>query len=147
MNLNEQLAEELKTAMKAQDVTRRDTLRMVRAAIKNVEVDVQHALNDEEVLDVIRREAKRRRESIEEFRRGNRPDLVEKETAELAILETYLPQQMTREEIQAAARVVIKTVGAETKAQAGLVMKSLMTELKGRADGKVVSQVVSELLN
>ena len=103
-------------------------------------------LSDAEVLDVIRRDAKRHRESIEEFRKGGRQDLVDQEQAELVILETYLPQQMGRVEIEALVRQAISELGVSGKAQAGLVMKHLMAQVKGRADGKLVNQVVQELL-
>ncbi|WP_423223520.1 GatB/YqeY domain-containing protein [Candidatus Amarolinea aalborgensis] len=146
MSLKEQLNQELHEAMKARDARRRDTLRQVLTGINYLEVEVGHPLNDAEVLDVIRRDAKRHRESIEEFHKGGRQDLVEQERAELAILETYLPQQMGRAEIEALVREAISELGVSGKAQAGLVMKHLMAQVKGRADGKLVNQVVQELL-
>jgi uncharacterized protein YqeY len=146
MSLKEQLNQELHEAMKARDARRRDTLRQVLTGINYLEVEVGHPLNDAEVLDVIRRDAKRHRESIEEFHKGGRQDLVEQERAELAILETYLPQQMGRAEIEALVRQAISELGVSGKAQAGLVMKHLMAQVKGRADGKLVNQVVQELL-
>ncbi len=146
MSLKEQLNQELHEAMKARDARRRDTLRQVLTGINYLEVEVGHPLSDAEVLDVIRRDAKRHRESIEEFHKGGRQDLVEQEQAELAILETYLPQQMGRAEIEALVRQAINELGVSGKAQAGLVMKHLMAQVKGRADGKLVNQVVQELL-
>lgn len=146
MSLKEQLNQELHEAMKARDARRRDTLRQVLTGINYLEVEVGHPLSDAEVLDVIRRDAKRHRESIEEFHKGGRQDLVEQEQAELAILETYLPQQMGRAEIEALVRQAINDLGVSGKAQAGLVMKHLMAQVKGRADGKLVNQVVQELL-
>jgi len=146
MSLKEQLNQELHEAMKARDARRRDTLRQVLTGINYLEVEVGHPLSDAEVLDVIRRDAKRHRESIEEFHKGGRQDLVEQEQAELAILETYLPQQMGRAEIEALVRQAISELGVSGKAQAGLVMKHLMAQVKGRADGKLVNQVVQELL-
>jgi len=146
MSLKEQLNQELHDAMKARDARRRDTLRQVLTGINYLEVEVGHPLSDAEVLDVIRRDAKRHRESIEEFHKGGRQDLVEQEQAELAILETYLPQQMGRAEIEALVRQAISELGVSGKAQAGLVMKHLMAQVKGRADGKLVNQVVQELL-
>lgn len=146
MTLLEQITAEMQQAMKAHDTVRRDTLRLVLAAAKNLEKEVGHVPDDAEMLAVIQREAKRRRESIEEFGRGGRPDLVAIEQAELAILETYLPQQMTREEIEVAARAAIAALGVQEKSQMGLVMRTLMPELKGRADGRLVNQVVQELL-
>lgn len=146
MSLKEKLTLEMQQAMKAHNVLLRDTLRLVIASIKYAEVEVGRPLDDAEVLDVIRREAKRRRESIAEFSRGGRQDLVDQEQAELNILETYLPQQMGRAEVEAAVRQAISELGISGKAQSGLLMKHLMAQLKGRADGKLVSQVVQELL-
>lgn len=146
MTLQDQITTEMQQAMKANDPVRRDTLRMVLTAAKYLEKETGHLPDDAQMLDLIRREAKRHRESIEEFQRGGRPDLVEQEQAELAILETYLPQQMGRDEIEAAARTVIATLGVQDKSQMGIVMRTLMQELKGRADGRLVNQVVQELL-
>ncbi len=146
MSLKEQLNQELHAAMKAGDALRRTTLRQIISGIKYTEVEVGHPLSDAETLDVIRREAKRHRESIEEFRRGGRQDLVDQELAELAILETYLPQQMGRAEIETLARQAMTELGISSKAQTGALMKHLMAQLKGRADGKLVNQVVQELL-
>ncbi len=147
MSLKEQLNQELHEAMKARDARRRDTLRQVITGVKNMEVEVGHPLTDAEVLDVIGREAKRHRESIAEFGRGGRQDLVDQEQAELIILEAYLPQQMSRANIEVLVRQAISELGVSGKAQAGQVMKHLMAQVKGRADGKLVNQVVQELLN
>lgn len=114
--------------------------------VKNAEIAARKPADDDIVLEVIAREAKRRRESIEAFRQGNREDLVAKEEAELAILMTYLPAQMTRDEIVKAARQVVETVGAKGPGDKGRVMSQLMPQLKGKADGKLVSDVVTELL-
>lgn len=147
MTLLDQITSEMQQAMKTHDTVRRDTLRMVLTAAKNLEKEVGHAPDDAEMLAVIQREAKQHRDSIEEFRRGGRADLVEKEQAELAILETYLPQQMSREEIEVAARAAMATLGVQDKAQMGALMRYLMQELKGRADGRLVNQVVQGLLS
>lgn len=147
MTLLEQITLEMQQAMKAHDTVRRDTLRLVLTAAKHLEKEIGHVPDDAETLAVIQREAKRRRESIEEFRRGGRPDLVEQEQAELAILNTYLPQQMGREEIEAAAREAMTALGVKDKSQMGILMRTLMQELKGRADGRLVNQVVQELLS
>ncbi len=147
MTLLEQITAEMQQAMKAHDTVRRDTLRMVLTAAKNREKETGHVPDDAEMLAVIQREAKQHRDSIEEFHRGGREDLVEKEQAELAILETYLPQQMSREEIEVAARAAMATLGVQDKAQMGALMRYLMQELKGRADGRLVNQVVQGLLS
>ena len=146
MSLKEQLNQELHEAMKARDARRRDTLRQVITGVKNMEVEVGHPLTDAEVLDVIGREAKRHRESIAEFGRGGRQDLVDQEQAELIILEAYLPQQMSRANIEVLVRQAISELGVSGKAQAGQVMKHLMAQVKGRADGKLVSQLVQQQL-
>lgn len=147
MTLLEQINAEMQQAMKTHDTVRRDTLRMVLTAAKYLEKEIGRVPDDAETLAVIQREAKQHRDSIEEFRRGGRPDLVEKEQAELAILDTYLPQQMSREEIEVAARAAMANLGVRDKSQMGLLMRTLMQELKGRADGRLVNQVVQELLN
>lgn len=147
MSLKEKLMDDLKRAMKEGDVRRKSTIRMVRAAIANAEIERgREELDDEGVLAVIAKEAKRRREALEEFRKSDRQDLIEQEEAELRILLEYLPQQMSREEVEAAARRVIEEVGATGPAQMGEVMRRLMPQLKGRADGRLVNQVVTGLL-
>lgn len=147
MTLLEQINAEMQQAMKTHDTVRRDTLRMVLTAAKYLEKEIGRVPDDAETLAVIQREAKQHRDSIEEFRRGGRPDLVEKEQAELAILDTYLPQQMSREEIEVAARAAMANLGVQDKSKMGLPMRTLMQELKGRADGRLVNEVVKELLN
>ena len=116
------------------------------AAIKNAEIARGAALNETDVLGIIAKEAKRRQESIEAFKQGNRQDLVAQEDAELAILNEYLPQQMTREDITAEARRVIQEVGAQGPRDKGKVMPKLIVQLKGKADGREINEVVTELL-
>jgi uncharacterized protein YqeY len=151
MGLREQLMDDLKEAMRQRDERRKTTIRSVMAAIKQAETELDSSgerihLDDDDILAVIAKQAKQRQESITEFRRGGREDLVAEEEAELAILQTYLPQQMTREEITVEAQQVIDEVGASSPRDIGKVMKPLMARLRGRADGKVASQVVRELL-
>jgi hypothetical protein len=122
------------------------TLRLLLSEIRNAEIAQQKPADDSKVLDVIAREVKRRRESIEAFKQGNRSDLVAQEEAELAVLVTYLPEQMSREEIVATARQVIDTIGAQGPGDKGKVMSQLMPQLKGKADGKEASDIVTELL-
>lgn len=156
MPLREQLADDLKEAMRAGDATRRDTLRSVITAIRNTEiarVDVKQEdagrtdLTDADVLDVVQKQAKQRRESIDEFRKANRTDLAEREAAELAILEAYLPQQLSRDEIVAEVRAVISETGASGPGDKNKVMPAAIARMKGRADGKAINEVVSELLS
>lgn len=137
---------DLKEALKRQDKVRVSILRLVLAEIKNTEIAQRKSVDDDKALDVITRGVKRHRESIEAFKQGNRSDLVAQEEAELNILMEYLPKQMTREEIVIVARQAIDTVGAKEVSDKGKVMSQLMPQLKGKADGKEVSDVVSELL-
>ena len=145
-NLKQKLETDLKQAIRAGDNVRRSTVRLVMAAIKNAEIAQQSALDDPNILGVIAKEAKQRHESIEAFKQGNRPDLVAQEEAELAILQEYLPEAMTRDEIIAEAKRVIAEVGAQGPRDKGKVMPQLIGNLKGRADGKEINAVVTELL-
>jgi uncharacterized protein YqeY len=145
-DLKKRLSDDLKQAMKSGDTVRRDTLRMLIASINNAEIAKQADLEESDIFGVISKDVKRHQESIEAFKKGNREDLVAKETAELAVLEEYLPRQMSREEVIAAAREVMVAVGAQGPGDKGKVMKELMPKLKGRADGKEINEVVTELL-
>ena len=146
MPLKEQLAADLKDAMRQRDQRRRDVLRLTLAALHNAEIAADQELDEAGILDVIAKEAKRRRESIEEFGKAGRQDLVEKEEAELAILSAYLPQQASRDEIVEAARQVIQETGASGPRDLGKVMPVLMQRFRGRADGREVNEIVRELL-
>ena len=146
MTLQQMLMADLRQAMKRGDDSRRSLIRLVLAEVKNAEIDKGAALDDPEVIDVISRQAKRHRESIAGFSKGNRQDLVAQEEAELAIILEYLPQQMSREEIVEAARSAIEQVGARGPGDKGKVMSQLMPQLKGRAQGREINEVVSELL-
>ena len=147
MSLKDQLAEDLKDAMRQSDETRKTALRLTIAAIKNAEVAAIKQLEDPDVIGVIAKQAKQRRESIDEFQKAKRQDLVDKEAAELKVLETYLPAQMSREDVAAEARKVIEEVGAKGPQEKGRVMAALMPRLAGRADGKLVNEAVTELLS
>jgi len=144
--LRQKLSDDLKQAMRGGDKVRRSVIRLVMAAIRNAEIARQAALDDTDILGIIAKEVRQRRESIEAFRQGNRHDLVAQEEAELTILNEYLPQQMTREEIIIAARQVIEGVGAQGPGDKGKVMPQLIAQLKGRADGREINTVVTELL-
>ena len=146
MTLKDKIQEALKAALKRQQGVEVSTLRLLLSEIKYAEIAQRKPADDGRVLDVIAREVKRRRESIEAFRKGNRGDLVEQEEAELAILMSYLPEQMSRAEIIAVAREAMDAVGARGPSDKGRVMGQLMPQLKGRADGKEVSEVVAKLL-
>lgn len=146
-SIKETLTSDLKQAMKAGDTTRRSVIRMVMAAIKNAEIAKRGDLEESDILGIIAKEAKVREESIEAFKEGNRQDLVDKEEKELAILQEYLPAQATHDEIIAAARAVIAEVGAEVPRDKGRVMPVLIARLKGKADGREINAVVTELLS
>jgi uncharacterized protein YqeY len=132
--------------MKARDDTRRDTVRFALAAIQNEAIAKRAELDDAAIEAVLRKQTKMRRESIEAFTKGGRTELVAKETAELAILESYLPTQLDEAAVRAAAQRAIAETGAVGPKEQGKVMQKLMPELKGKADGGMVSRVVSELL-
>jgi len=144
--LKRKLTDDLKQAMRDGDKVRRSVIRLVMAAIKNAEIARQATLEDADILGVIAKEVRQHKESIEAFKQGNRQDLVAQEEAELAILQEYLPQQMTREEVITEARRVIDEVGAQGLSDKGKVMPKLIAQLKGRADGREINEVVTELL-
>lgn len=146
MGLQEKLAEDLKDAMRKGDARRLTAIRLVRAGIKNTEVARGKPLDDQGVWEVIAKEAREHRDSISEFKKANRQDLLDKEEAELSVLLEYLPQQMPKEEIEVAARQVISQVGAKGPGDKGKVMPILIAQLKGRADGREINAVVTELL-
>ena len=145
--LKQKLTDDLKQAMRSGDKVRRLVIRLVMAAIKNTEIAQQATLADVDILGIIAKEVRQRHESIEAFRLGDRQDLLAQEEAELAILNEYLPQQMTREELVDAARLVIEEVGALGLGDKGKVMPKLIAQLKGRADGREINAVVTELLS
>ena len=146
-SLRGRLREDLKDAMRARDVVRRDTIRLVQAAIKNVEIERRGAeLSDADVVVIMQRQVKQRHESITQYEQVKRSDLADVERAELAVIEAYLPQQMSREEIVVTARAMIEQLGARGPSDRGKVMGGLMGQLRGKADGATVNAVVSELL-
>jgi uncharacterized protein YqeY len=146
MTLKDKIQEALKAALKQRQGVEVSTLRLLLSEIKYAEIAQHKPADDGKVLDVIAREVKRHRESIEAFGKGNRDDLAGQEEAELAILMSYLPKQMSHEEIIAAAREAMGAVGARGPSDKGKVMGQLMPQLKGKADGKEVSEAVTELL-
>ena len=144
--LKQRLTDNLKQALKEKDKVRRSVIRLVMASIQNAEIARQAALDDADILGIIAKEVRQRHESIEAFNQGNRPDLTAQEEAELAVLQEYLPQQMTRDEIIAEARRVIEEVGAQEPSDKGKVMPKLIAQLRGKADGREINSVVTELL-
>lgn len=147
MSVKQRLQEDLKEALRARDERRKSAIRMALTAITYAEVEQGGDLDEASVAVVLQKEARSRRETIAELQQVDRPDLLAKEEAELAILEEYLPRLLSREEITAEARQVIEAVGATGLGQMGPVMGQLMPKLKGRADGHLVNQVVRELLS
>ena len=146
MDIKNQLEIALKEAMKAGDDVRRRTIRMVLAAIRQIEIDKQSKLDDLAVLGIIQKEIKTRKEAIEEARGANRPDIVAPTEAEVAVLQAYLPQAVSPEELKALAQAAILEAGAISPADMGKVMKLLMPRLAGRAPGDQASAMVRELL-
>ena len=146
MQIKEQLVEEMKKAMKNRDEIALSTIRLVRAAVRNVEIDLGKDLDDDGVTEVIQREAKRRREAIEAYDKASRTDLAVRERAELEILRRYLPQQLGEAEIADVARKIIAEVGAVGPKDKGKVMGLLMQRHRGRVDGRMATQVVDGIL-
>ncbi len=146
MHPKEKLQADIKEAMKAGQTERKDSLRFVLAAIKQVEIDTRKELTEDETYALLMNEAKKRRDSIDEATKAGRNDLAEKDQRELALIQTYLPQQLTREELEVEARKAIEESGAKSAKEMGNVMKVLMPRVKGRADGKLVNEVVKSLL-
>ena len=146
MTLQDQLMADLRDAMRSKDAPRRSAIRMVRAAVKNAEIDWQREATDE-VIAIISGEVKRRREALGLFRQAGRDDLVNEEEMGLAILEAYLPRQLGQEEIEQVVAQIIAEIGATGVSQLGGVMRQAMSQLKGKADGKLVNQIVREILS
>lgn len=146
MDLKEQLRADMTAAMRGGEALRRDVLRMVIAAIKQTEIDTQRTLDDAGVQDVLRKQIKQRQESIADYTKAGRPAEVDREAAEIEIIEAYLPQMMSREEIEQIARPIIEEIGATDAKAMGQVMNRLMPHVKGRADGRLVNEVVRSLL-
>lgn len=144
MSIKEKLTEDFKTSMRNKDTIRKNTITMVRAAIKQREVDERIQLEDKEIIDIISKQLKEKKNAIEDFKKGERQDLVELTQKEIDILLEYLPKQLTEEEIEKIVIETIDEVGAKTMKDMGLVMKSVMPKVKGRADGSMVSKIVKK---
>lgn len=149
MALKEQLTEDMKTAMKAKEAGKQElsVIRMVRSAIRQIEIDSKKELDDAAVMDIISKEVKMRKDSIEEFRKGDREDLVAQNESEISILMKYLPTQLTEDEVRAFVQDAVAVTGAATAKDMGKVMAALMPKVKGRADGKLVNTLVRAALN
>jgi hypothetical protein len=151
MTIRQQISKALKEALRKKDLTAISTLRLLEGALKNKEIALRserRKLSDEDILAVLRKEAKKRREAIEAFQKGGRDDLVLKEKKELKIIERYLPKQLSEEEVKKIIQKIIKKIGEVSERDFGRIMREAMAELKGKAEGRVVSRVVrEELLN
>lgn len=147
MSLKEQLAADMKEAMKAHEKERLAVIRMVRGAVKQQEIDGKTELDDNGVIAVISKEVKMRRDSMEEFKKGNRQDLVDKTQAEIDVLMPYLPAQLSEDEVRELVKAAVEQTGAQTAKDMGKVMGVLMPKVKGRADGKMVNTIVKSFLN
>ncbi|ACM04894.1 MULTISPECIES: GatB/YqeY domain-containing protein [Thermomicrobium] len=144
--LAERLLADLQEAVKTGDVTRREVIRFLRAEIKNREIDKGRPLTDEEIIEVIRRQIKMRREAIEQFAQGGRQDLVEREEAQIRVLETYLPQQLSPDELMELARAVVREVGATGPRDMGRVMPVLRERVGPRAEGRAIAEAAQKAL-
>lgn len=147
MSIKEKLMQDLKAAMKSHDKIKKDTITMVRAAIKQIEVDKRVDLSDEEVIDIISKQYKERVSSIDEFKRGGRDDLVAQTEEEIKIILEYLPKQLTDEELEDIIKEAVEKLSITSKKQIGELMKEVMPKVKGKADGKKVNSIASKYLN
>ena len=146
MGLRERLSEEMKLAMKARDELRLSAIRLIRSAVKNRDIDLKRELDDREIVDVVSTLCKQRRESIRMFGEAGRNDLVAKEEKELAVILDFLPRQLGRDEVAVLVDTAIAESGAQGSRDMGKVMKALMPHVSGRADGRMVSDLVKEKL-
>lgn len=144
--LTEQIRADLTESMKARTAQRTSTLRMLQSAFKYEQIEAGHELSDEEALSIIRKAVKQRLDSIDQFTKGNRPELAAKEQSELELLKTYLPPELTDAELESGLREIIASTGAQSKKDLGKVMKEASARYKGRADGKKIQEMVSRFL-
>jgi len=147
MSLKDLLMQDLKTAMQEKDVLKKTTVTMLRAAVKQVEVDQRVELHDQDIVEIVAKQIKQKRAAIEEFAKGGRQDLVDEALAEIHILEAYLPEQLTEEQIKAMVLEAIAETGASSPKDMGKVMNIMTPKTKGLADGKLVATLVKEQLN
>lgn len=147
MPLQEKLMEDLKTSMKSKDKVRKNVVTMVRAAIKQREVDERIELDDTDIIDIIAKQIKQKKDSIEDFGKGNRQDLIDLTNEEIKILLDYLPPQLSDEELESIVKDAVEQSGAQTKKDLGKLMALIMPKVKGKADGKHVNQIVAKYLH
>ena len=144
--LTEQIRADLTESMKARTAERTSTLRMLQAALKNEQINAGHELSDDEALAVIRKGIKQRQDSVEQFTKGNRPELAAKEQAEIAVLKSYMPPELSDAELESGLREIVASTGAQSKKDLGKVMKEATARYKGRVDGRKIQDIVSRLL-
>ncbi len=147
MDLKAKLNQDLKEALKAKDEVKLRTVRMLLAAIKNFEVEKMGPATDEEIFQIMSKEIKKRQEAIEMYEKGGRQDLAQAEKQEIEVIQSYMPKQLSEEEIREIARKVISEMNLKSPKDVGVAMKAIMPRVKGRADGKLVNKIVSELLS
>lgn len=146
MSLKDQLMEDFKVSMRNKDTIKKNTITMVRAAIKQIEVDERIDVSEEAVLDIISKQLKEKRMAIIEFEKGQRQDLVDLTKAEIEILLTYLPEQLTEEELEKIVIETISQINATSMKDIGIIMKTVMPKIKGRADGNMVNNIIKKIL-
>ena len=147
MSLKDKLMEDLKDAMKNHDEVKKNTVTMIRAAIKQIEVDKKVVLEDNDIIDIISKEAKKRKDALAEFEKAGREDLISQTNEELAIIKNYLPEELSEEELTSIIEETIKEVGAETMKDMGKVMQAVKAKTAGRADGRVINEIVKQKLS
>lgn len=146
MKLREKINKDLKDAMKAKDVEKRDALRLLTSAFKQIEVDERKELSDDDVIKIIQKQVKSRNDSIDQYKKADRQDLVDKEQSEIDVYEIYLPKQLSNDELSDALKTIITNVGASSMKDIGKVMGTASKELAGKADGKRINECVKKLL-
>ena len=146
MSLSERLSDDMKQLMKSGDKFALSVVRMIRSAIKNVEIESRKTLSDDEVLDILSKEIKQRRDALQEFEKAGRDDLADQAKAEIDVIQRYMPQPLTDEELNAIVEETVREVGATSKSDMGKVMSAIMPKVKGRADGKQVNAAVQRFL-
>ncbi len=147
MSLKERLADDLKSAMKNKEVIRKNVVQMVRAAVLQVEKDKRVTLDDDGVLEVIAKQMKQRRDSLPDYEKSGRDDLIAELKAEMDVLAEYLPKQLTREELEVIVAEAVKSTGASSVKDMGKIMAAVMPQTKGRADGRIINEIAKELLS
>lgn len=146
MSLKGRLMEDLKSAMKSKEKVRKNVITMVRASVKQIEVDQRIEITDEDIIEIIAKQVKQKRDALEDFNKADRQDLVELTEGEIEILSEYLPQQLTEEEIDEIVKMAVDEVGANSSKDMGKVMGLVMPKVKGKADGSIVNRIVRQYL-